>query len=162
MNYFEMFGIPITLKVNKASLSQKYIALQKQFHPDYFANASPEEKEATLEQSSQINKAYKTFQSGDATIKYVLQLKGLIQEEEKFALPSDFLMEVMELNELKMEGTPAAEITAQAALLQQAIFEKVQPIIENYTDDATSEKELLEVKTYYYQKKYLDRLANSI
>ena len=28
-----------------------------------------------------------------------LQLKGLLEEEEKYPLPPDFLMEVMELNE---------------------------------------------------------------
>lgn len=158
MNYFELFGIPVTLKVDKNGLSKRYFDLQKQFHPDYFANGSEDEKEEALEKSSVANKAYKTFQSQDATIKYVLQLKGLLQEEEKYTLPPAFLMEVLELNEMKMEDAEPAEIISRTNSLQEEIYAEVKPIIENYPSDSTDDASLLKVKDYYYKKRYLDKL----
>lgn len=158
MNYFELFGIPVALTVDKNGLSKRYFDLQKQFHPDYFANGSDDEKEEALEKSSIANKAYKTFQSQDATIKYVLQLKGLLEEEEKYKLPPAFLMEVLELNELKMEDAEPAEIIARTNALQQEIYGEVKPIFDNaLTDDAS----LLKVKDYYYKKRYLDKLLEN-
>ena len=158
MNYFELFGIPVSLTVNKAALTPTYFALQKKFHPDYFGNANEAEQDAALEQSSQVNKAWKTFQQPDETIKYVLQLKGLLEDEEKFTMPPDFLMEVLELNELKMDGADASTIAARTNALQNEIRSEVDDIIEQYEDGVTPEADLLRVKTYYYKKKYLDRL----
>jgi hypothetical protein len=51
-------------------------------------------------------KGLKILQDRDQTIKYVLQLKGLLEEEEKYQLPPDFLMEMMEMNEKLLEEDP--------------------------------------------------------
>ena len=61
MNYFEIFGLPIQLKVDKAVLPQKYFELSKKFHPDFYANATPSEQIHSLEITANLNKAYKTF-----------------------------------------------------------------------------------------------------
>ena len=108
MNYFELFDIPVSLNVDAGSLTKKYFELQKKFHPDFYTQAGEAEQEEALEKSSAINKALKVLQNKDSTIKYVLQLKGLLEEEEKYPLPPDFLMEVMELNEnLSADSTEA-------------------------------------------------------
>lgn len=159
MNYFELFDIPFSLKVDKTALSRKYFELQKLYHPDQYANATPEEQEKALERSSMANMALKTFRSEDATIKYALQLRGMLEEEEKFQLPQAFLMEVMELNEMRMDGAEAAEIRARVQQMEQDIYETVRPIIEGSVTQAPTDEQLQQVKTYYYQKKYLDRLT---
>jgi len=158
MNYFEHFQIPISLSVDKTHLAEKFFALQKKYHPDFFSNATPDEQEEALEISSMANKALKTFQNTDSTIKYVLQLKGMMEEEEKYQLAPSFLMEVMELNEMKMDGADDAEVQQRTQQLQGEIYKAVQPIIENYKDATTPDSDLLKVKEYYYMKKYLDRL----
>jgi molecular chaperone HscB len=162
MNYFELFELPVSLKVDKQGLSKKYFDLQKKNHPDYFGTATDAEKDAALETSSQINKAFKTFQSHDETIKYVLQLKGLLEEEEKYTLPPDFLMEVLELNEMKMDGASQEEINTRTNDLQEQIYDEVSTIIDRYDEIKTPEEELLRVKAYYYKKKYLDRLLKPL
>ena len=40
MTYFELFEIPVQLKVDVAALSKKFFALSKKYHPDYFASES--------------------------------------------------------------------------------------------------------------------------
>ncbi len=164
MNYFELFEIPVQLKVDKSTLPLKFFAMSKKYHPDYFINAGEEEQKEMLEKSALLNKAFKTFQLPDETIKYVLQLKNLIEEEEKYQLPPDFLMEVMEINEALMELEPGADTTeipqleSRIAELETEIYEPVKEIVEHYKEGITTEKELLQVKEYYYKKKYLQRI----
>jgi len=166
MNYFELFEIPVQLRVDKASLPRKYFELSRKYHPDFFVNGSGEEQTLALERSALLNKAFKTFQNPDETIKYVLQLKGLLEEEEKYELPPDFLMEVLEINEKLMElgenKSLLPNIELRITELQAEIYEPVKKIVEHYQEGAISEKELLQVKGYYYKKKYLDRIRKQL
>ena len=166
MNYFEIFGYPVQLKVDKTDLPRRFFELSRKFHPDFYANATPSEKEKALEITANLNKAFKTFQNEDDTIKYVLQLKGLLEEEEKYQLPPGFLMEVLEINEKLMdaEDDPNLKLHLLSAIenLQSSIYEPVKNIIENYQDGITTEKELLQVKEYYYKKKYLTRIRKEL
>lgn len=155
MNYFDLFELPVSLKIDQGSLAQKYFELQKKFHPDFFTQATEHEQEEALEMSSQLNKALKVFKNKEETIKYVLQLKGLLEEEEKYQLPPGFLMEMMELNEDLSEDS-ATQVNA----IEQDLYTTVQPIIENYNDATVSTADLLRLKEYYYKKKYLQRILD--
>ncbi len=158
MNYFELFDIPMSLVVDKSSINRKYFELQKKYHPDYYGQGTEEEKEEALEKSSMVNKAFRTFNDPDATLKYVLQLRGLLEEEEKYQLPNDFLMEVMELNEMKMDGAEDESVKAKSSELMQQVFDEVKDVFDGFDESTTSEADLLRLKDYYYKKKYLDRL----
>jgi len=161
MNYFELFEIPVSLKVDKESLSKKYFELQKKYHPDFFTQSSEDEKLEALDKSSLINKALKTLQNEDETIKYVLQQKQLLAEEEKYTLPPDFLMEMLELNEAVMEEEPAA-VTKKIEVVEADLYREVEVIIDTYKEGITTNEELLQVKEYYYKKKYLQRILDRI
>jgi molecular chaperone HscB len=164
MNYFELYNLPISLQVDTAALKQTFYALSRQYHPDFFSGSSDEEQQEVLEKSSMVNKAFKTFSSTDDTIKYVLMLKGLLQEEEKYQLPNDFLMDMMELNEqlmeAKMEGDEQKldKLTTNIKQLTSNLYEPVKEIVEHYQEGVTTQEELLQVKDYYYKKKYLNRI----
>ncbi len=164
MNYFQLFQIPETLQVDKNELSKQYFELQKKYHPDFYSNADADEQAQVLEKSSMINKGYKIFQDNDATIKYVLELKGLLQENEKHELPPDFLMEMMELNEA-MPETDILIIEETETKIHQCetgLYSSVQNIIENYNPEVTTNEQLLLVKDYYYKKKYLKRILERL
>jgi len=166
MNYFEIFGLPVQLKLDHSTLPQKYFELSRKFHPDFYTDATPSEQQKALEITANLNKAFKTFQQPDEVIKYVLQLKGLMIEEEKYQLPPGFLMEVLDINEqlMDVEDDPALKTTLQVTLdkLQSEIYTPVQEIVEHYQDGVTTEKELLLVKEYYYKKKYLNRIKREL
>ena len=157
MNYFELFGIPVSIKIDKSTLAQKYFEIQKKYHPDFFTQGSEAEQAEALEKSSAANKALKTFKNEDETIKYVLQLKGLLEEEEKYQLPPEFLMEMMELNEELSEDS-----SQQVADLEIQLHRGVASIIENYDDATIGNAQLLQLKEYYYKKKYLHRILDRI
>ncbi|MEN9599024.1 MAG: hypothetical protein RL596_1335, partial [Bacteroidota bacterium] len=103
MNIFELYNIPLSFTPNLAQVKKTFYVLSKQYHPDFAGDSSEAEKQELLEKSAMINTALKIFQSKDLLIKYILQEKGLLEEEEKYNLDPSFLMEVMELNEQVME-----------------------------------------------------------
>ena len=157
MNYFELFEIPVSLQVDPALLSKQYVALQKKYHPDFFTQSGEDEQAEALHFSSELNKGLKILRNPDETIKYVLQLKGLLTDDEKYRLPPDFLMEMMELNESLEEGS-AAGIEA----IQNELYEAVAPIITGFDNTKTTETELLQLKEYYFKKKYLQRILERL
>ena len=164
MNYFELYGIPVSFIQESQQLKQKFYELSRQYHPDFFTQENDFEQGEALEISSQVNKAYKTFQNIDETIKYVLQLKGMLEEEEKYQLPPDFLMEMMELNEqltdAKMEEDPTklSELKITLEKEEEEIYRPVKSIVEEYEEGKTATQDLLKVKEYYFKKKYLNRI----
>ena len=164
MNYFELYEIPFSLSPDKEFIKRKFYELSRKYHPDFYMNASDDEQAEILEKSSEVNKAFKVFSNSDQTIKYVLKEKGLLEEEEKYQLAPDFLMEMMELNEqlmdAKMEDDETAfeNIKQQISRIEAEIYEPVSKIIEQYQEGVTTKEELLQVKDYYYKKKYQHRI----
>lgn len=164
MNYFELFEIPVCLQVNIPDCREKFMQLSRRFHPDFFTQESPEAQEEALDKSALLNKAWKTFQHPEETIAYVLQLKGLLANDEKYQLNPDFLMEMMEINESISEADPRQlpAIKERLKVLQDEIYAPVRDIIATYQDNVTTKADLLKVKDYYYHKKYLERIRASL
>ena len=165
MNYFELLEIPLTLDVNKALVRKKYLELSKRYHPDYFVNSGEDEQQYALEMSALLNKALKAFSNREETIGYVLQIKGRLEENEKYQLPPVFLMEMLEMNVAAEEAHGPEEggrLKEELLTLEKEIYEPVQEIIENYREGITTEKELLQVKEFYFKKKYLQRLYHQL
>src|SRR5215831_7389106 len=155
MNYFELFEIPVQFNPNPAVVKKKFYELSRKYHPDFYSKSGTREQEEALQTSSMVNRAYKTFQDEDATIRYVLKLHDLVEEEEKYELDKGFLMEVLELNELLMDADPDDEsarqqIKQKTKELNNELYSNIKPILDNYQEGATSKEGLLQVKDYYF------------
>ena len=95
MNYFDFYGLPIKFNLNEQELKSKYFTLLKSNHPDFFVN-DPEKYKESLINSSLNNEAYKCLSDFYSRANHILSLSGLTLEDK---LPSDFLMEMMDINE---------------------------------------------------------------
>lgn len=164
MTYFELFGLPILLKVDAQQLSKTYFELSRKYHPDFHTQANEAAQEEALEMTSLLNKAWKTFKDPNATLRYALTIKGVLDSEEKYQLSPDFLMEMMDINEQLSEEDPSAfpTILKEIDRKEEEIYEPVRQIIEHYNDNSSSSAQLLAVKEYYFQKKYLDRIRERL
>jgi molecular chaperone HscB len=94
------------LQIDEAALEKTFYALSRQFHPDYFMNASEEERQASLDRSAMLNAAYRTLRDPVQRAKYLLTLEGYKEAEKK--APPDLLEEVFELN-MQIEELKAAK-----------------------------------------------------
>jgi molecular chaperone HscB len=75
IDYFAFLGLPRKLQIDISDLERRYRALSRQFHPDYFYNASPGDRRVSLERASYLNAAYRTLKSPIARIEYLLKLE---------------------------------------------------------------------------------------
>ncbi len=161
MNYFELFGLPIGFQVDTQKLRTAFMEIQKASHPDKFAQGTSDEQEAALEQSSLANKGFTLLNQKEQILPYVLEILGILTPDEKYALEPDFLMEMMDLNEAWMD---AEEDTSKQAIIQQVeqlkneIYAPIQSFMEVDQIDSISQEAMLQIKSYYYKKKYLDRI----
>ena len=122
VDYFMFFGFPRKLNLDTAVLEREFYALSRRLHPDVFAQAEPQERAWSLEQSSMLNDAYRTLRDPIRRTQYLLRLEGVELEEQskqatekaratgelkKQVVPADLLEEVFELNmhleELRMQ-----------------------------------------------------------
>jgi len=99
-DYFGFFGWPQKLTIDPALLEDQFHKLSWKLHPDNFVRASEEERNLSLDRSSQLNDAYRTLRDPIARIEYLLLWLGLRKEgtTKQQALP-ELLEEVFELNE---------------------------------------------------------------
>src|SRR5216683_7264510 len=104
-DYFRFLGLPRKLNISASELEQNFRLLSRQFHPDYFYNASLAERRASLERSSYLNDAYRTLKQPIARIAYLLELEGVWTRADRGEgnasklVPPALLEEVFALNE---------------------------------------------------------------
>ena len=161
MNYFELFGLPIGFQVDTNKLRAAFMDIQRASHPDKFAQNNSYEQDEALERSALANKGFSLLNNKDQIMPYVLELKGIIDADEKYALSPDFLMEMMELNEAWMEADDATAkqgILSQIKAIQDEILEPIKGYLEMDQIDSIYQEAMLQIKEYYYKKKYLDRI----
>ncbi|OFW15735.1 MAG: Fe-S protein assembly co-chaperone HscB [Acidobacteria bacterium RIFCSPLOWO2_12_FULL_66_10] len=126
-DYFEFFGLPRKLNLDLSDLEQRFRTLSRQFHPDFFYNATPAERLASLERSSYLNDGYRTLHQPISRMEYLLKIEGLGPKSPKEAsrqVPPALLEEVFALNEEldEVRGMRAGGAAAEAwkARLQRA------------------------------------------
>jgi molecular chaperone HscB len=122
-DYFSFLGLPRKLAIDAADLERRFRTLSRQFHPDYFYNATPAERRASLERASYLNDACRTLRQPIGRVEYLLQLEGYSAkgpEEASKQVPPALLEEVFALNEEldevrehRASGAPAEEWKAR-------------------------------------------------
>lgn len=168
MNYFEFFDLPVAFKIDEAALKQRFYERSRRYHPDFYTLESDEKQAEILELSTFNNEAYQTLADFDRRVDYLLRLRGALAEEGQNEIPQDFLMEMMDLNEVLME----LEMDFDAALYQKALqelehhektaFEEVAHIIGQYDDKKADPTELSAVRDFYLKKRYLLRIQENL
>ncbi len=130
-DFFAFLGLPRRLVIDQAQLERRFRDLSRQFHPDYFYNASPTERLASLERSSYLNDAYRALRNPISRIEHLLAIEGLPpakSDEGTAKVPPSLLEEVFELNEQLDEIRESRESGADPAALRERLESARKPI----------------------------------
>lgn len=165
MNYFELYGWQPKFFIDEKELRNKYIALSRTNHPDYFMDSEIEIQNENFDFSTLNNIAYKTLSNFDSRMEYILnlELNEAFQEEK---LPNEFLMEMMEINESIMElefdfdAEKLKQLNRDVENIENNNLEAIKPILLSFDNQTIEKKDLLEIKKYFLKKKYLLRIRN--
>ena len=104
-DFFSLFQLPRTFRVDTGDLEVRYREIQGQVHPDRFAHAGDAERRLSMQWATRANEAYQTLKKPLERAKYLLHLAGHdLQAENNTAMPAEFLMEQMEWREAVMEA----------------------------------------------------------
>jgi len=167
MNYYEFYNFPVKFYIDEDLLKKHFYQYSKDFHPDFHALKSEEEQQKMLELSTLNNKAFFVLKSLNTRLEYLLKIKNILVDDEKYSLPPEFLMEMMDINEEIMElefdadAEKVVSLSNQAKSLEQELEEEIEQLARQY-DTAEDESILLKIKDLWYRKKYLLRIRDSL
>lgn len=169
-NYFEFYDLPLSFNVDESQLKKKFYAHSKQFHPDFYVNELQEKQDEILELSTLNNKAYKVLSDPLKRIEYILELNDMLAEGDKYTLPQDFLMDMMDVNEalMDMEFDPdpsrLMDISSQVDQLEMTLFDELKQLTDEFDHKPNSDRQdiLLKIKDIWYREKYLMRIRTSM
>jgi molecular chaperone HscB len=167
-DYFKLFDLPVSFKIDPELLKKKFYKLSRLYHPDHFTMESSEKQEEVLEISGILNMGYKILGDENLRMKYILDKFNLLKGTENQPLPQSFLMQMMEINEqifdLQMNPNPS--------LLQNVISEinhldaQMKNEADQYIDDFENQRDITNalenIKDYFLKSKYLLRIRENI
>jgi len=139
-DYFSFLGVPRHLNLDLQELERHFRELSRKFHPDYYYNASPSERLASLERTSYLNDAYRALRNPVSRIEHLLAIEGLPPAKSENGStgvgqaapkgPPALLEEVFELNEQLDEIRELRESGANPAALRSRLESARKPIDE--------------------------------
>jgi molecular chaperone HscB len=137
-NHFELFGLTPAYALDLEHLDRAYRDIQAEVHPDRFAHAGDTERRASMQMTTQVNEAYRTLKSPVQRAKYLLELNGVdVGFETNTAMPSEFLVEQMELREKLEEAKKGSDldlISADLSVSRREIEHQIEEKIDGRHD----------------------------
>jgi molecular chaperone HscB len=138
-DYFRMLGLPRKLWIEMDGLETRFHQLSWKLHPDNFVRTSSQERDMSLERSSQLNDAYRVLRDPVARVEYLLALEGMRKEgTTKQQAPPELLEEVFELNESldelrsaraeHQEGSELAELRRRLEVAARGFEERLTEV----------------------------------
>lgn len=98
-DYFSIFGLEPSCKIDLADLAARYRQLQQAVHPDRFMRECERSQRLAQQQAAQVNAAYNTLKSSLPRAQYLLELAGQHRAPETTLHDPAFLFQQMELRE---------------------------------------------------------------
>ena len=182
VDYFTFFGLPRKLNVDVALLEKEFYQLSRKLHPDLYSGAGQREQLWSLEQSSQLNDAYRTLKDSIKRTEYVLRLEGVELEEQsksateqaratgavkKQVVPPDLLEEVFDLNmqleELRMQkkmGEDDPALIEEVGRQKLELEEKHEALLEELRGHWTAWDQAVDSGTEDDRLKIRDRMVD--
>ena len=130
-DFFAFMGLPRLLTLDPQDLERRFRELSRKFHPDYYYNAPPAERLASLERSSYLNDAFRTLRNPVTRIEHLLAIEGLQSAKPEAGtakVPPALLEEVFALNEELDEIREQRESGADPAQLRARLEAAREPI----------------------------------
>jgi molecular chaperone HscB len=121
---FELFGLQPQFAQDRSVIDERWKQLQRQAHPDRFADQGPAAQRLAMQWSVRINEAHQRLKDPLRRAAYLCQLRGAaVDAHDNTAMPAQFLVQQIEWREALDE---ADDIDALEALAEQTRAQSAQ------------------------------------
>lgn len=162
MDYFTLFGLPFSYSIDLEQLTYRYQKLQRQHHPDRFANQPESDKLVALQQAATINAAYQALKHPLKRAEYMLTLYDIDINNEQYTMhDTAFLMEQLALRE-ELACIETSEQAEEALALFSSGLAKT---IKNYLQEMEkqlNEEQWVKAADTVRKLRFLDKLQQQV
>jgi molecular chaperone HscB len=121
-NDFELFDLPVSYKLNRQLLDERWKNLQRTTHPDNFSMQDAASQRVAMQYSVRINEAYQRLKSPLKRAAYLCELHGTpIQAEENTRMSTEFLLQQLQWREQLEDAETFSDI---GQLLEEVLAAK--------------------------------------
>lgn len=134
LDYFTCLGLPRLLNIELEVLQNKFYAMSRTFHPDFYQNKTDAERNISLGNSALLNTAYRTLKDPLQRAEYLLRLEAGSAKDIRSSPPADLFEEILSLQEALEEyqatsaedDPPAREALRAKLAAERAALERRQ------------------------------------
>lgn len=110
-NDFELFNLPISFKLNRQVLDERWKNLQRSVHPDQFTTQDVASQRVAMQYSVRVNEAYQRLKFPLQRAAYLCELHGApIRAEANTRMPTEFLLQQMKWREQLEDASSLSDI----------------------------------------------------
>lgn len=117
-DYFEVFGLPRSHRIDEADLARRYREISRNIHPDRFAAAGPDMQSFALRTSAAVNRAHEVLRDPFRRAEYLLESAGGSSAATDKRVPDGLLAEVMMLREELEDARASGDAAAISAIAE--------------------------------------------
>lgn len=99
LDYFSCFQLPRILNLDPDQLESTFYELSRTFHPDFYSNKDPLEREISLSNAALLNTAYRTLKDPIQRAEYLIRLEAGSAKDIRSTPPADLFEEILTLQE---------------------------------------------------------------
>ncbi len=156
-DYYLFFEVPEQFWPDMDTLRERYYQNVRRFHPDQYASDETG-KERSLLVSAMNNRAWKCLSDFESRVKYLLMRRGLANEDDRSALPQEFLMDMLDLNDEVMSDSVEERESAVKKL--EVLEQEVMNDLKNATraDDSNPGSENDRIREAWQKLRFIRRL----
>ncbi len=115
-DYFQVLGVPRRLLVDAEALQQRYYELNRRLHPDLYQTGPEKARQASLQNTAAVNRAYRTLRDPTERALYWLSLHNEKLSSNNKSVPRELATLVFEVQEQLEELRAARGTDAQRAI----------------------------------------------
>jgi len=161
-SHFDLFGLAPAYALETDALERSYREIQSRVHPDRFAHAGDAERRASLQWTTRVNEAYRTLKDPVQRARHLLELHGVdVAFETNTAMPSDFLMQQMELRE-SLEEAAAKKDSPRLDLLRKDLGKSRLSLQQQIAEAIDAKKDYRGAADLVRKLQFLDKLDDEI
>ncbi|MDO4700796.1 MAG: Fe-S protein assembly co-chaperone HscB [Moraxella sp.] len=156
-DFFALFGLPATFDIDKTVLKERFLALQKQHHPDNFLGDEVKQAE---QNTALINHAYTTLNRNDSRAVYLLEHMGVAFNSDKSIGDEPFLMQMMQFR-MDLEDAILDKDHARIQAIAQSVSE-LNALTAKAFHQTFNDKQWDNAQTIAQKMKFLANLYDDI